>query len=206
VADEGQLKALKTVFASRLKERESETVQWWFDSEEIDGSIQMWGMAQLYRQEYQRTLPSRGGKKAPSHVTRELAEIRSAIDRLVIVLGTDLSPEAEEALRNVQNGFLFDLWLPLRDMRIPLDGQPRLMELESMAACITAIPKGTKRRPPHSWLVLWIAHKLQMGRKPKSHVLPIAQAIHYWATKEPVSSEWGDEFLRDCWPPSKRTG
>lgn len=204
MAEKPQQKTLEAVFGSCLRERERETVQWWLDSEGTDGSIPMRGMARLYRQEYRKTLPGPGGKRAPSHVSRELAEIRSAIDRLVIVLGTGLSPEAEEALRNAQNGFLFDLWLPLRDMRMPFNEQPRLMELEGMAACITGIPKRTRRRPPHSWLVRWIAHKLKKGRKPKSHVLPIAQAIHLWAAKERVSPEWGTDFLGEYWPPSKR--
>ena len=202
---------LLACFKDRLEARPLATVGWWLETDEVDPSNPLLNIAKLYRKEYRKTLPPPGGKKSPSHVQREIEEIRRAFERLARVLEKDLSIEAEEFLRSSGSVHQVEKWLPRRlfmsdftleraRLSSPQDRGVRIEELKQVADLLGELPRVTGQRPPHAWLIRWVAARLRAGRKPKGHVLPIVHAIHYWATKECVSPEWGEEYLRAVWP------
>jgi hypothetical protein len=207
-----EVKSMLEAVFSELPGPVQKTIQWWITDDEENHSCPLFDISWRYHKAYQKTLPGPQGRKSPSHVQRELSEIQRAFERLEKVLQQDLSPDAEEALLNSSQHLLFGKWLPLRftwhDYSLMVRGEMRpkgdgsiLGELKEIVSAIKAIPKVEKRCPPHSWLIRWTANRIKNGGKPKSHVLPIVQAIHKWAAREEVSEEWGEEYLKRVWPP-----
>lgn len=197
----------------KLTPREQDTVRWWLEVDGLDKSNPLIPIAELYREEYQKALPKRGGKKAPSTVDRELKEIHKAFGRLEKVLTTDLSPYAQEAILEGagihkelvsewlghQNELAWMLSLMRKEMSAPGSA---IAKLRIMRDLIGGIPRGKPKSPPHRFLVRWTVQRLQGGKRPKSHVLPIARAIHIWAAraqKTPPSKEWGELYLEEYW-------
>jgi hypothetical protein len=48
-------------------------------------------------------------------------------------------------------------------------------------------------------LVRQVSHAVKALGRPKAHVLPIAGAIHEWASGETTSGEWGKTYLKHSW-------
>lgn len=196
-------KAELSDYLAELEPKYRKTVQWWIETDKVDRSNPLPQVAELYRREYLESLPGPGGRKAPSHIARELGLITKTIKRLQQQLGEGLSPEAGRRLRDKLKNTHLSGWLipySMANHYSPFAG--RLFELEDLADSIQQLGGAKQRKPHHYWLIRWTSNRLRAGGKPRGHVLPIVQAIHRWASEgELVSEGFGEEYLDLAWPP-----
>lgn len=188
------------------------TVNWWIETDSAQSKNTLLEIAKLYRKEFRKALPGPRGKKAPSHVAVEIKEIRTAFERLHTVLTVDLSWEAREFLLGFRESYLIAPWADISRFGelSRIAGRPspeaKHVELQEVISFLDSLPKPIKRSPPHAFLIRWIAFRLRNGKKPRSHALPIAGAIHEWATKEMHGEEWGESLLDIYWPKRSKGG
>jgi len=192
-------------YLNELPARYRKTVKWWIETDKVDRSNPLVDIARMYRREYQESLPGPKGKKAPAHVNRELATIARTITRLRDQLGPKASREVQRLLEGrLKNTHLSEWIAPTSLVDFAFLGPfgKRHYELTDLADTILAMRGGIQRKPHHYWLIRWTVARLRVGGKPRSHVLPIIQCIHRWASEgEPVSDEFGADYLETLWPP-----
>ena len=182
------------------------TVQWWIEADKKLGHRSVLEeIAELYRRRILEIQPGPKGKKAPSEVDRELGRIVTTINRLLKQLGDGASPEAKRRLRGqLQNthlgGWLDPVSVPEWVTMGPFGG--RQFELKDLAEKIQEMRGGAPQKPIHFSVIHWVTARLRWSGKPRSHVLPIVQCIHEWATGERVSDDFGKDYLDQHWPPA----
>jgi hypothetical protein len=200
-------KAELSDYLAELEPKYQKTVQWWIEADNKLGHRAMVEeIAELYRRQYLESQPGPKGKKAPSEVDRELGRIATTINRLLKQLGDGASPEAKRRLRGQLQNTHLGGWLDPVSVSEWVTMGPfggRQFELKDLAEKVLEMRGGAPKKPLHFSVIRWITARLRAAGRPRSHVLPIVQCIHRWASEgEPVSEDFGKDYLDSHWPPA----
>ena len=146
-------------------------------------SLMSW-YSQAYREEH----PKRGWRPAPSQIDRKLRALEHAFRNLANALENQSSP-LQGALAEAEIDM--SAW-----------GPSRRKELRGVEESIKALRERPNFNPPPLTQRLVNAVAAIVGRDlsgKKSHVLPIAQSIHRWATRDPNAEFLGETYLDNAW-------
>ncbi len=149
--------------------------------------------AAWYSQAYQEALPKPDGKPAPTHLDRKLSALEHAF--------RDLAKALENQSSSIR-GALSEAEIDMSEW-----GPVRWKELREMEGAISTMRTSAKPEafPLTQRLVNVVATivRRDLGGK-KEHVLPIAQSIHRWATKDTNGEFLGGAYIDASWERAKR--